>query len=531
MATITFIYNSLPTTIQCQKSEIFKDIFQKFSNKVGIKVSELFFIYGGISIKSELTFNQVAKEEDKKSNKMTVLAYNYEKDNGKDKGKVQSIDIICPKCSENCLIIIKDYKIQFYECRNGHILNDVSLEGFNNTQTLDESKILCGDCNIKDKASCYNKEFFTCLQCKKNLCPLCKSSHNKRHDIIDFNQNNYICFNHNEKYSSFCKKCKINLCIECESSHKDKDNIIYFRDILPNKDIVNSQINELQTKINKYKEMINDLKNLLDKIILNLEQYYKINDNLMRNYEKKKRNYHLLKNIKEISKNNINVLNDLNKIVDENNLISLFKASINFINKIDIKFNGKSVPTLNENNEKNKYENLKDKNNYEKLIFLAMLAEQCCLYKDMKYFLEVMIKNKKCILSSDERNLFSIACKHNIAIYRKALRTIEAYKNKEKINKNSAFLAYIIEYKPFVENEMYELCSEIIKFIDDSFINKTTFNQMNEEEKVFYLKMKADYNKYLAESEIHKEITSDEALKYYNECLKISEKMSFWQIC
>ena len=50
---------------------------------------------------------------------------------------------------------------------------------------------------------------------------------------------------------------------------------------------------------------------------------------------------------------------------------------------------------------------------------------------------------------------------------------------------------------------------------------------MNEEDKVFYFKMKADYNKYLAESEIHKEITSDEALKYYNECLKISEKMSF----
>ena len=105
---------------------------------------------------------------------------------------------------------------------------------------------------------------------QKNLFPLCKSSHNKRHDIIDFNQNNYICFNHSEKYSSFCKKCKINLCIECESSHKDKDNIIYFRDILPNKDIVNSQINELQTKINKYKEMINDLKNLLDKIKSNI---------------------------------------------------------------------------------------------------------------------------------------------------------------------------------------------------------------------------------------------------------------------
>ena len=39
---------------------------------------------------------------------------------------------------------------------------------------------------------------------QKNLCPLCKISHNKDHDTIDYDQINYICLNHNEKFSSYC---------------------------------------------------------------------------------------------------------------------------------------------------------------------------------------------------------------------------------------------------------------------------------------------------------------------------------------
>ena len=46
---------------------------------------------------------------------------------------------------------------------------------------------------------------------------------------------------------------------------------------------------------------------------------------------------------------------------------------------------------------------------YEKQVYLAMLAEQCGRFEDMTEFLEEMVKNKKEDLSSDERNLLSIA--------------------------------------------------------------------------------------------------------------------------
>ena len=535
MASIIFIYNSTSTTIQCQKDEEFKDILQKFSNKIRIDLSELFFIYRGEMINPKLTFNQLAKEEDKIKNQMTILANSLDKATKYEKIKTESIDVICPKCGENCLLHIKDYKIQLSDCKNSHIINNISLEEYKDSQIIDESKIKCEICKEKNKASCFNNEFYKCLQCKKNMCPICKSSHNKDHEISEFSQLNYICVNHNEKFTSFCKSCKINLCIECESTHKDKENLIYFRDILPNKDKIKNQINDLNIKINKYKEIINNLKNLLDKIVLNLEIFNKINDNLMKNYEKKRRNFHLLKNINELEQNNINVLSDLNKIINENNPINLFNFSINMMNKINIKFNGKSVPGLyeNKNNEikcqkDNEYEFYeKEKYDYNKFIYLSFLAEECKLYKDMKYFIEKVIKNKGYLLTSDERNLFLVTCQKYISDYRSAIITIENNKNKEEKKESSKFLPYIIEYKKFIGNEMYKLCQGIIKIIDDNFMKEDCFKKLDVESKIFYLKMKGDFNRYLAENEINKEKTIDETRKYYNEGLKISQNLPF----
>ena len=68
---------------------------------------------------------------------------------------------------------------------------------------------------------------------------------------------------------------------------------------------------------------------------------------------------------------------------------------------------------------------------YEKQIYLAMLAEQCTRYEDMMAFLEDMVKIKTGDLSSDERNLLSIAYKNTISLDRQAIRTLYAYESKE----------------------------------------------------------------------------------------------------
>ena len=78
---------------------------------------------------------------------------------------------------------------------------------------------------------------------------------------------------------------------------------------------------------------------------------------------------------------------------------------------------------------------------YEKNIYLAMLAEQCTRYEDMMAFLEDMVKIKSGDLSSDERNLLSIAYKNTISLDRQAIRTLSAYESKEAKKTDSPYLA------------------------------------------------------------------------------------------
>jgi 14-3-3 protein epsilon len=133
---------------------------------------------------------------------------------------------------------------------------------------------------------------------------------------------------------------------------------------------------------------------------------------------------------------------------------------------------------------------------YEKQVYLAMLAEQCSRFEDMMEFLEEMVKGKKDDLTSDERNLLSIAYKNTISLRRQAIRTLMAYELKEKKREESLYLPYIVEYKNKVEKELEALCLKIIGNIDAHLLPKAG----DSEAKVFYHKMKADYYRYIAEN-------------------------------
>ena len=152
---------------------------------------------------------------------------------------------------------------------------------------------------------------------------------------------------------------------------------------------------------------------------------------------------------------------------------------------------------------------------YDKQVYLAMLAEQCNRYEDMSSFLDEMVANKKEGLTADERNLLSIAYKNSISLRRTALRTLLAYEMKEKKKAESAYLSYILDYKNKLEIELIDLCTKIIKNIDSFLLPKST----DDEAKVFYNKMKADYFRYIAENieGDSKKTFSDSSLKSYEE--------------
>ena len=310
MAEIIFTYNTLPTVIPCKKNECMKDICQRFANKVRIELSTVYFLYRGQTLDINQTLNNILNECDKNSNRINILVYSSENKNLNNILE-NSKEIICSKCGNICFFKFNGYKINISRCKNNHNVNGISLKEFQNFQKIDSSKIICNDCKNNNKRTTYN--FYKCLTCKKDLCPLCMNKTHKEHDNIEYDKLNYICNLHNEPFSSFCNKCNLNLCMFCESEHKDKENIIYYRDILPKKDVMKNQIEELKNIINKFKEKIQEIKNILDMINTNLEIYFNINDCLIKNFEKKNRNFQLLNNMSEIINNNINILKELNR--------------------------------------------------------------------------------------------------------------------------------------------------------------------------------------------------------------------------
>ena len=83
------------------------------------------------------------------------------------------------------MLQINNFKVRLYDCINEHDIDEISLEEFEDTQKIDESKIICQDCKNMNKSNSDNKSFFRCNSCKMNLCPICKNRHKNNHYIIN----------------------------------------------------------------------------------------------------------------------------------------------------------------------------------------------------------------------------------------------------------------------------------------------------------------------------------------------------------
>merc|ERR1711953_1233089 len=74
-------------------------------------------------------------------------------------------------------------------------------------------------------------------------------------------------------------------------------------------------------------------------------------------------------------------------------------------------------------------------------------------------------------------------------------RALTSIETKEEA-KASKQLPLLREYKQKIEGELNKFCRDILKVLDDALIPKS---EGDNESKVFYLKMKGDYHRYMAE--------------------------------
>lgn len=132
----------------------------------------------------------------------------------------------------------------------------------------------------------------------------------------------------------------------------------------------------------------------------------------------------------------------------------------------------------------------------EENVYMAKLAEQAERYEEMVEFMEKVVGAVDGDeLSVEERNLLSVAYKNVIGARRASWRIISSIEQKEEGRGNETHVSAIKGYRSKIESELSSICDGILKLLDSKLIGSAS----NGDSKVFYLKMKGDYHRYLAE--------------------------------
>ena len=329
---LCFIYKENEEIIQCDKGEYLKDIFQKYSNKINKELKNINFT------ENEQLMNENLKLEELNIENEIKIMVNDLSDLDE---KRYLFNIECPECNENCYLEIKDYRLNFNNCEGEHSTKEVLLDKYIESKKLNDSKIICNECN-KNKNEIEFNEFYRCYTCNINLCPSCKIKHNNNHNIFNNADNYIICKEHGEKYTYYCTKCNKNLCFMCKETHPQKHEIKVLNENLIQEDY-KTNINEFKIKIEQFNKEIKNLINILNKVMNYMELLYKLYNNAFYCLENKIYNLQIVKNINTIKNYSNNVIiNDINKIINERKIVNKFKY-INDIYEKMININSNEV--------------------------------------------------------------------------------------------------------------------------------------------------------------------------------------------
>ncbi|XP_076022593.1 14-3-3 protein beta/alpha-1 [Genypterus blacodes] len=155
-----------------------------------------------------------------------------------------------------------------------------------------------------------------------------------------------------------------------------------------------------------------------------------------------------------------------------------------------------------------------DKN---ELVQKAKLAEQAERYDDMATAMKEVTEQGG-ELSNEERNLLSVAYKNVVGARRSSWRVISSIEQKTEGNDKKQQMAK--EYREKIEKELQDICQDVLELLETHLISNATAP----DSKVFYLKMKGDYFRYLSEvaSGDNKMGTVDNSQKAYQDAFDIS---------
>ena len=148
---IYFIYSGETIDMHCSTQEIMKDIIKRFCDKINVNKNTIYCLYSGKKLDENITLENLKKSQNI-NEKTTILVYSIdEKDKETVHKIIKSSTIICPNCKEIATIKLNNYKL-FFNCKNNHNIKNVFLKDFENSQKIDESKIICQVCEKINKS-------------------------------------------------------------------------------------------------------------------------------------------------------------------------------------------------------------------------------------------------------------------------------------------------------------------------------------------------------------------------------------------
>uniref|UniRef100_A0A7S1KNP6 14-3-3 domain-containing protein n=1 Tax=Percolomonas cosmopolitus TaxID=63605 RepID=A0A7S1KNP6_9EUKA len=152
-------------------------------------------------------------------------------------------------------------------------------------------------------------------------------------------------------------------------------------------------------------------------------------------------------------------------------------------------------------------------------VLLARCAEQAERFSEMVTYMK-HVAQMDVDLTVEERNLLSVAYKNVIGSRRASWRVVCAVEQQQR---NKARLEMIQEYKKKIEQELTEICNDIIGILDNHLIPACN----SDESSVFHQKLKGDYYRYLAEFSVgeQRKEAADNAMDAYNKASAHADKL------
>ena len=312
MAEVIFIYDKQNISIQCEINDKMKDIIDKFLLSISKEGNNFNYLYNEQEINYNLSFIEQANESDRDRKIMNIIVNDIDK-NDKKIDEEENLNELEVHNDENPLI---------------------NLNNFIKLKEIGIGKIICNICNVFDKSITNNNEFYICNTCNKNICPFCRTIHDKNHYIINYDDKNNICRKHKEQFTKYCKTCTEDICIKCENNHNEHEIIDYSKLLIEKNDIIKS-IEILNNEKEKFKTKIKNIKDILDTILEKVELSDKINNDTINNYNINIRNYENLQNLNNLKNNNDVFSKYLENINNNKHIFEIFKSQNDKFYEID----------------------------------------------------------------------------------------------------------------------------------------------------------------------------------------------------